>query len=147
MSQWRIPSVNDSAGRTENLVNTSATHLSGLGIVNTTHRRPRQKNALRVALLPRIAQARPRYVVRRSTALSSTKTSWSGAYSPTRSAKLARASALRSSAIRLSCQAVRYWKMWSQNTYLFHRISTLYQCPPDSWQRYWNPTDFLQLQT
>lgn len=48
--------------------------------IQITHRFPRTKNAFRCALVPRIDQARPRYVVRRSTALSSTKTQCSAPY-------------------------------------------------------------------
>jgi hypothetical protein len=80
MSQWRIPSVKDSAERTENLVNTSAVNPPLGVIVNTTYRHPQQKNALQVALLPHIAQAWPQYVIQQSTALLSTKTSWSAIY-------------------------------------------------------------------
>jgi hypothetical protein len=45
-----------------------------------SHRRPRTKKALRCAGVPRIDQAFPRYVVRRSTELSSTKISCSAVY-------------------------------------------------------------------
>lgn len=44
------------------------------------YRRPRTKKALRCALAPRMDHARPRYVVRRSTELSSTKMSWLASY-------------------------------------------------------------------
>ena len=47
-----------------------------------THHRPHTKKALRCAFVPRNDQARPRYVVLRSTELSSTKTSCSASYLP-----------------------------------------------------------------
>lgn len=53
-SQCKMPSRRDNAGRTEK-------------------RRPRTKNALRCAFVPLNDHARPRYVVLRSTELSSTE--------------------------------------------------------------------------
>ena len=77
MLQCKMPS-RESAGRTEKLYDDQQRSEKNTG----TNRRPRMKNALRCALVPLIDQARPRYVVRRSTELSSTKTSCLASYMP-----------------------------------------------------------------
>jgi hypothetical protein len=57
------------AGSTKNLLRGELSEKYNRASKEQIYRRPQQKNAFRVAVLPRIAQALPRYVVRRSTAL------------------------------------------------------------------------------
>jgi hypothetical protein len=75
ISTWKMPSVSESASRTENLISEL---IFSQTCSNPTYRWPRQKNTFRTAFLSFSAHARPRYDVRRSTAFLSTKTSGSG---------------------------------------------------------------------
>src|SRR6266550_6200388 len=103
ISQWMIPSFRESAGSTEYLENVSAQimHLDMM-----TYRCPRTKKAFRCAAVPRIDHANPRYVVRRSTELSSTKTSWWAAYCPILVLYSSHFSAERSAATRVICISI-----------------------------------------
>jgi len=76
-----------------------------------TYRLPRTKKALRWAWVPRMDQARPRYDVRRSTELSSTKMSCSASYRPILVLYSRRFSTDRSIASRDNCKC-EYWFIW-----------------------------------
>ena len=99
--------VQDALGKRESWQNWKSTKMideHGIhSILDFTHLRPLQKKAFHVAFRPFIAHAHPWYVVWRSTALSSTKISWSASYVPIRVAKSAHFSVLRSMAWWVNC--------------------------------------------